>query len=147
MEASSNSDSLHREFVDSVVHFELPARDFQRAKAFYSKVFGWKTQDAETTAGGRYTFLWTTEVDDPSDPNQRPSAPGAINGGMMELRKPYTAPVITIQVDDVSASLRSVARNGGMVVVKRTKMGRLGAFGYFRDSEGNLIGLFEAPKK
>jgi predicted enzyme related to lactoylglutathione lyase len=45
-----------------VVHFELPAKDFSRAKAFYSKVFGWKTFDARTPSGAPYASLVTTKT-------------------------------------------------------------------------------------
>jgi predicted enzyme related to lactoylglutathione lyase len=39
-----------------------------------------------------------------------------------------------------------VENHGGKTVVKRTEMGQYGAYGYFKDTEGNLMGLFEAPK-
>ena len=125
-----------------VVHFEVPAKNIKRAKAFYSQVFGWKTNDAKMPSGDIYTSLMTTEVDE----RMRPKSPGAINGGMMKLQKPYTGPIITIQVDDITSALKSVEKSGGKMVVKRTEMGQYGAFGYFNDTEGNLMGLYEAPK-
>jgi uncharacterized protein len=126
-----------------VVHFEVPAKDVKRAKAFYSQVFGWKTNDSPMPNGDVYTSLMTTPVD---ETQMRPKSPGAINGGMMQLRPPITGPVITIQVDDISKALSSVEKNGGTTVLPRTGMGEYGAFGYFKDSEGNIMGLFEAPK-
>ena len=30
--------------MSSIVHFEIPADDIQRAKAFYSNLFGWKIE-------------------------------------------------------------------------------------------------------
>jgi predicted enzyme related to lactoylglutathione lyase len=30
---------------NSIVHFEIPADDVQRAKTFYEKVLGWKISD------------------------------------------------------------------------------------------------------
>jgi len=133
-----------------VVHFEVPAKNLKRAKAFYSKIFGWKTNDTKMPNGGTYTSLITTEMEayGPFEvvANMRPKHPGAINGGMMKLGKPYSGPVVTIEVDDVAAALKSIEKNGGKTVVKRTQMGEYGAYGYFRDPEGNLMGLFEAPK-
>ncbi len=123
-----------------VVHFEIPAKDLKHAKAFYSQVFGRKMNDTQMPSGDTYTSLITTEMGE----NMRPKAPGAINGGMMKLTKPYTGPIITIQVDDITAALESVENVGGRTVVKRTPMGEYGAYGYFRDSEGNLMGLFES---
>jgi predicted enzyme related to lactoylglutathione lyase len=51
--------------------------------------------------------------------------------------------VVTLQVDDITAALSDVEKNGGKTVTKRTPMGEFGFFGYFHDSEGNLMGLFE----
>ncbi|QQG48800.1 MAG: VOC family protein [archaeon] len=125
-----------------VVHFEVPAKDMKRAKAFYSKVFGWKSNDVEMP-GMEYSLVSTKG----SDEKGRPTSPGSINGGMMKLEKPFTGPVVTLQVDDIAASLRSIEKNGGKTVTKKTSMGDFGAYGYFKDSEGNLMGLFESPSK
>ena len=125
-----------------VGHFEIPAKDMKRARAFYSKVFGWKSSESTMDSGETYTSLMTTEIDE----NNRPKSPGAINGGMVKLRKPFTGPVITIVASDIAASLKLVEKNGGKAVVKRTEMGKFGAYAYFRDSEGNLLGLYEYPK-
>lgn len=66
-----------------VVHFEVPAKDVKRAKAFYSQVFGWKMNDTTMPNGGTYTSLMTTDT---HMQMMRPKNPGAINGGMMKLR-------------------------------------------------------------
>ena len=121
-----------------VVHFEVPAKDMKRAKAFYSQVFGWKHNDVDMP-GSEYALVSTTEV----DKEGRPTTPGSINGGMMKMARPFTGPVITLQVDNVTAALKSVEKHGGKTVTKRTPMGEWGFFGYFRDSEGNLMGLYE----
>jgi predicted enzyme related to lactoylglutathione lyase len=125
-----------------VVHFEVPAKDMKRAKAFYSKVFGWKASDV-AMPDMEYSLVSTTEV----DKDGRPTSPGSINGGMMKMSKPFTGPVITLQVDDIGGALKAVEKHGGKTVTKRTSMGEWGFFGYFKDSEGNLMGLFEMPKK
>jgi predicted enzyme related to lactoylglutathione lyase len=125
-----------------VGHFEIPAKDSKRAKAFYSHVFGWKTSDSTMASAETYTSLQTTAV----DPENRPKSPGAINGGLVKLREPNTAPVITIVADDINASLKLVEKNGGKTVVKRTEMGDYGAYAYFKDTEGNVMGPYEYPK-
>ena len=121
-----------------VVHFEVPAKDLKRAKAFYSQVFGWKHNDVDMS-GSEYALVSTTEV----DKEGRPTTPGSINGGMMKMARPFTGPVITLQVDNITAALKSVENHGGKTVTKRTPMGEWGFFGYFKDSEGNLMGLYE----
>jgi hypothetical protein len=125
-----------------VGHFEIPAKDMKRARAFYSQVFGWKSSESTMESGETYTSLVTTET----DKNNRPKFPGAINGGMIRLREPFSGPVITIVADKIDVSLKLVKKNGGKIVVKRTEMGKYGAFAYFGDSEGNLMGLYEYPK-
>jgi len=125
-----------------VVHFEVPAKDMKRAKAFYSEVFGWKANDVGMP-GMEYSLVSTTEVDKEGNPK----SPGSINGGMMKMVKPFTGPVITLQVDDITLVLKSVETHGGKTVTKKTPMGEWGYFGYFKDSEGNLMGLFQGPTK
>jgi predicted enzyme related to lactoylglutathione lyase len=125
-----------------VGHFEIPAKDFKRAKMFYSQVFGWKINESHMSSGETYTSLQTTEVDS----SNRPKSPGVINGGLVKMRDPNTAPVITIVADDIDASLESVEKNGGKTVVKRTEMEQYGAYAYFMDTEGNVMGLYEYPK-
>ena len=125
-----------------VGHFEIPAKDFKRSKAFYSRVFGWKISESTMASGETYTSLVTTETDSKG----RPRSPGAINGGMVKLGKPHTGPLITLVADDIDASLKLVVKNGGKIIVKRTDMGKYGAYAYFKDPEGNLMGLYEMPK-
>ena len=67
--------------MPKVVHFEIPADDLDRAKNFYSSVFGWKLETTPMPGGGEYTSVMTTPVDEQT---QLPTEPGAINGGMMQ---------------------------------------------------------------
>ena len=39
------------------VHVELHTRDLAKAKAFYSKLFGWKLEDMPMPGGGSYTMI------------------------------------------------------------------------------------------
>lgn len=124
--------------MDRVVHFEIPAEDVARAKGFYGSVFGWKMQDHEM-GGGTYTFVQTVPVDD----RQVPTEPGAINGGLMRRSPETPHPVITIQVDAIDDALRKVQASGGTVVTPRTEVPGMGWFAYFKDPEGNTMGLWE----
>jgi predicted enzyme related to lactoylglutathione lyase len=119
-----------------VIHFELPADDVERAQAFYSEVFGWRMQ---TIPGMGYTLVGTT----PSDERGMPVEPGSINGGMLKRQPPVQAPVITIHVPDVEAALRAVEKRGGQVVGEKMQVGDMGFAAYFRDPEGNVVGLWE----
>src|SRR5262245_6988871 len=120
----------------SVVHFELPADDVTRAERFYRDTFGW---DLRSMPEMSYTMVSTSQVDE----NGRPTEPGAINGGMMQRKAPLTAPVITINVDDIDEALTHVEKNGGKRVIGRQAVGDMGFTGYFADSEGNVVGLWQ----
>ncbi len=126
--------------MGKVVHFEIPADDLPRAKKFYGTVFGWKASDVPEM---EYVMLGTTE----SDENGMPKQPGAINGGMMKRQDPLRHPVVTIDVENIDDALASVKKNGGQVVREKLAIGDMGFTAYFRDSEGNVIGLFQNPSK
>jgi uncharacterized protein len=122
-----------------VVHFEIPAEDLDRAKKFYDSVFGWQISTMPVP-GGEYTSLVTTAVDQQT---QMPTEPGAINGGMMERNEHTPSPVITIDVDAIDDALKEIESRGGSTVQPRTAIEGMGAFAYFKDPEGNVMGLWE----
>jgi len=124
--------------MDKVVHFEIPADDVPRAKAFYGSIFGWELESMDM-GGGEYTIVRTVAVDD----KQMPTEPGAINGGMMQRTADTPAPVLTIGVDSIDDALKQVDTRGGSTVQPRTEIPGMGAFAYFKDSEGNVVGLWQ----
>ena len=123
-----------------VVHFEIPADDLDRAKNFYGSVFGWKLETMSMPGGGEYTAVMTTPVDEQT---QLPTEPGAINGGMMQRDEQTPTPVITIEVEGIDDALKEIESRGGTTVVPRTEIPDMGAYGYFKDPEGNVMGLWE----
>ena len=128
--------------MDKVVHFEIPVDDEARAKEFYGSIFDWDLNDADMGGGATYTTLTTVEVDE----RMRPKEPGAINGGIMKRSSDTPHPVITIQVDAIDDSLKKIEAGGGTVVQPRTPIPNMGAFAYFKDPEGNVMGLFETSR-
>jgi predicted enzyme related to lactoylglutathione lyase len=123
--------------MDKIVHFEIPVDDLARAKSFYGSIFGWGLEDAQ---GMPYTLVRTVPVDE----RQMPTEPGAINGGMMQRSSDVSSPVLTIEVDSVGDALKRVEDAGGGVVQSRQEIPGMGAFAYFKDSEGNTLGLWES---
>jgi uncharacterized protein len=120
---------------DRVVHFEIPYDDGDRARAFYGEAFGW---DLQSWPEGEYTLVTTGPTGESGA-----SEPGFINGGMMKREAPYGSPVIVIAVDDIDASMATVERLGGTTVVAKQPVGDMGWAAYFKDPEGNLMGLFQ----
>jgi hypothetical protein len=51
--------------------------------------------------------------------------------------------VITIEVDGIDDALKKIEAAGGSTVHARTEMLGMGAYAYFKDSEGNVMGLWE----
>ena len=126
--------------MGKVVHFEIPTDDLERAKTFYGSIFGWQLQTMQMGEGGDYTIAMTGPVDEKT---QRPTEPGSINGGIMRRAGSIPAPVITIEVEAIDDSLKQIEAGGGNVVQARTEIPDMGAFAYFTDSEGNVMGLWE----
>jgi hypothetical protein len=123
--------------MDKVVHFEIPADDQAAAKEFYGSIFGWQIQDIPEMD---YTIVITSPVDE----RQYPTEPGAINGGMMKRSADTPSPVITIEVGAIDDTLARIEAAGGSTVRPRTEIPGMGAFAYFKDPEGNTLGLWES---
>ncbi|MGP8125935.1 MAG: VOC family protein [Nitrososphaerales archaeon] len=127
--------------MDSVVHFELPAKDPKRASAFYSKAFGWQFSQYPDF---EYWRIGTTV----SDKDGVPTSPGAINGGMGKKGGALKVLTVTIGVANIDATLKGVSKLGGKVVVKKQAItGGMGFTAYFSDTEGNVIGLYQYPER
>jgi predicted enzyme related to lactoylglutathione lyase len=120
---------------DRVVHFEIPYDDGDRARAFYGEAFGW---DLQSWPEGEYTLVTTGPTGESGA-----KEPGFINGGMMRREAPFGSPVIVIAVDDIDASMATVERLGGTTVLAKQPVGDMGWAAYFKDPDGNLMGLFQ----
>jgi uncharacterized protein len=118
-----------------VVHFEVPFDDADRARAFYKDVFNWQIQSIPEMS---YNLVSTGPSGD-----QGPTEPGYIGGGMLQRQAPVTTPVITMEVDDIDATVVAIEKHGGASVGSKMPVGDMGFAAYFTDSEGNLMGLWE----
>ena len=118
-----------------VVHFEIPYDDQERAHAFYAEAFGWTMVPLPEM---RYVLATTG----PSDEGP-PSEPGFINGGLLERGLPVVGPVVVLDVADIDASLAQIESLGGTTVSAKQPVDDMGYSAYFKDSEGNLMGLWE----
>ncbi|WP_144118865.1 VOC family protein [Catellatospora sichuanensis] len=119
-----------------VVHFELPADDVERARAFYTDAFGWQLD-----AMPEFDYIWVRTV--ATDDRGNPTEPGAINGGMTRREAPVTGPVITVEVEDIDTALAKIVSCGGRVLQERQAVGTMGFTAYIADSEDNTVGLWQ----
>jgi predicted enzyme related to lactoylglutathione lyase len=120
-----------------VVHFEVPYDDADRARGFYSDVFGWAIQPMPEFD---YNFVQTG----PAADSGMPSEPGYIGGGMFQRGAEIGKPIITIEVDDMTKALAAIAAHGGAAVGEVQRVGEMGLAAYFTDSEGNLMGVWQS---
>ena len=126
--------------MDKVVHFEIPVDDAARAREFYGSAFDWDLNEMDMGGGNMYTTVTTTAIDEAT---RQPTEPGGINGGLMQRTGDTPAPVVTIGVDSIDETLKKVEAGGGSTVQPRTEIRDMGAFAYFKDSENNVVGLWE----
>jgi predicted enzyme related to lactoylglutathione lyase len=126
--------------LDKVIFFEIPVDNQKRASKFYHATFDWKMNEIPAM---HYTQVGTVDADR-MGVRGIPKEPGAINGGMVERgEQPTNSPVIYIKVENIDQATALVQKNGGEVIKTKTPVGDFGFAAYFKDTEGNTIGLWQ----
>jgi uncharacterized protein len=114
-----------------VAFFEIVSPDAERARKFYTELFGWQAQ-ADPAMGG-YALVDTQAGED------------AIGGGIGATGAPGEGPSVKIymRVDDLDAYLDRAERLGGKRLVPPTDLpGDYGRCAIFTDPDGNQVGLW-----
>ena len=112
-----------------VVHFELMAKNPERAVTFYQNVFGWQIHKWD----GPVDYWLITSGDD--------STPG-INGAIAQSRGEAMT-VNTVEVDSVDEVATKVEASGGKIVLPKMSVPGVGWLIYCQDSEGIVFGLMQ----
>jgi predicted enzyme related to lactoylglutathione lyase len=109
-----------------VVHFQIAGLDGKKLIEFYRQLFGWEINDNNPFEYG--------EV--------KPEKDG-IGGGVM--KGPMGAAFLTffVQTDDVAAHLERAVKLGATIAVPAQEIPGVGTTGYFKDLDGNIVGLFK----
>lgn len=110
-----------------LVHFEIPAADAGRAKAFWSGVFGWEFGDS-AMPGMEYYMVRTGEEQG-----------GAVYPSEELVGK---GPLVYFDTDDIDASIAKV-RDGGGRADDKQPIPHVGWFARCHDTEGNAFSLFQ----
>ena len=109
----------------SICHVEIPAPDMAKATAFYGDLFGWKM----TPMGDSYTVFGHEGL-----------------GGGLDKDAPVGdgGAVLVIAVDDITAKLAEIDVAGGEELSPKHAIagGEHGYCAYFRDPNGNKVGLW-----
>jgi predicted enzyme related to lactoylglutathione lyase len=129
--------------MNPIVHFEMPTEDRKRMADFYTKVFGWKTQQLGEDMGN-YVVATTTD----SDENGMPKKAGAINGGFFQKTddKPAQYPSVVIAVDKIKEHMTNVEKSGGKVLGEPMNIPGIGLYVSFFDMEGNRVGMIQPTR-
>jgi uncharacterized protein len=117
----------------------MPAEDRMRIANFYTKVFGWKTQQLGEDMGN-YVLATTTDSDE-----NGPKKPGSINGGFFQKTddKPAQCPSVVIAVDEIKEHMMNVEKSGGKVLGEPMDIPGVGLYVSFFDTEGNRVGMIQ----
>jgi len=111
--------------------FEIPVKDFARAKAFYEHVFEVELRENRTGSSLMAWFpMWEGTI----------GAAGSLVLG--EGYEPSSSGILVyFTAPDIEATLVRVEEKGGRVLTPKTGIGEFGCIGIFQDVEGNRIGL------
>ena len=124
---------------NKVCFFEIPASDVNKTKAFYETVFDWKI----TLEGAEGAMALTTAA----DKDYNPTEPGGINGGFYKRKSKDDHSSVGVETDSIDTTLEAVKTAGGKVVTPKHAIGEWGFMADFADPEGNVMSLWEKPKK
>ncbi|HEY5123425.1 MAG TPA: VOC family protein [Ignavibacteria bacterium] len=114
--------------MSKVVHFEIPSDNFEKAKSFYSNVFGWKFQQ-----WGDMPYYMTQ-----SGPKDEMGIEGALT-----KKSGYNMSVVnTIGVGNLDEIIEVIKANRGEVFEKMP-IPTIGWFAYFKDPDGNIQGIMQ----
>jgi len=111
-----------------ICYLEIPTTNIPRSVEFYKSVFDWQTRQRGDGA---------TAFDD---------GVGGVSGSWVTGRpfSPNPGLLVYVMVDDITATIKSVTRHGGLIVQPLggdapEKTAR------FADPDGNVLGLYEEP--
>ncbi|WP_421870876.1 VOC family protein [Marinoscillum sp.] len=124
--------------MNPVVHFELPYKNADRAKNFYTNVFGWKLHQYGSEMN-HYITCTTAEKD------VKPGAPaGSIDGGLYPIQ-PGSAehPAFVIGVENIDTASDLIVTHGGQLLSEAHEIPGIGTYRQFSDSEGNKLSLLK----
>ena len=125
--------SKAKKTASSIVWFEIPADDTQRAKAFYNKLFGWKINPLPHMAD--YWHMDTGGADASPD------------GGILKRIHPEHTITSYVSVPSVTKFAAKVEKLGGNICKPKTAVPGMGYFVICQDTEKNTFAIWEMNPK
>lgn len=118
----------------SIVWFEVPADDLNRAKKFYQSMFGWKFAKLPAAINDYWHI-------DTGGPDASP------DGGMIPRMHPQQPITNYVSVPSVTKAAAKVEKLGGTVCKPKTAVPGMGYFAICLDTEGNTFALWEMNER
>lgn len=117
--------------TNAVNWFEIPVKNYERAKAFYATVLGNELQDMpmENTKYGVLPF------------DQEKGVGGAIYETEGAIPSENGTIIYLNGGEDLSVHIDRVEAAGGSIVFPKTEIGENGFIAHIKDTEGNRIGF------
>ena len=134
--------------MSTIVHFEIPADDVERAKKFYNNLFGWNIEKLHNSAGhsqltsvatGQPIEYWRiTTTNDKGDKG--------VGGGIMKRQMPEHHITNYIGVDSVDEYSSKVEKLGGRIFAAKHAVPGMGYFALCSDTENNVFAIWESDE-
>ena len=128
-----------------IVWADIPVTDLKRAMKFYGAVLKHEFIEAEGMPG-----IALPAPEQPGPPDVPPAQmPVAFDLAVVADNKPSTdgCTIYLNSADDPEGMLQRAAEAGGEVLMPVKDMGPMvGSIGFFKDSEGNRIGVHKPPQ-
>lgn len=121
--------------MPTLVHFDIPVDDIDRAIRFYRELFDWKIE--KVPGEMPYYLIETTDI----------NGEKGIGGGMAKRESPGQQISNFIGVSSIDEYLDKVTELGGEVIRPKTPIVGWGFLAICRDTENNTFGLWEEDKK
>ena len=122
--------------MSAVRTFEIHTSDQPASAAFYEATVGW------TFVEHRFGDVTYWEI--------VTGAEGGAAGRMIqragpkpEAGAPVMGAVITVDVADIDAAMKAGQGAGGEIALEKFALPGIGWFGYLKDTDGNVLGLFQ----
>lgn len=116
----------------TIVHFEIPADEPERAIKFYKELFDWKI---EKYPSGEMDYWMINTKDEKGEKG--------VDGGLMKRQDPQQQITNFIDVPSIEEYSKKVERLGGMIVVQKRAVPKFGYFAVCLDTEKNAFSLWE----
>ena len=117
----------------SIIWFEIPADKPERARKFYSKLFGWKINPFPSMPD--YQHIDTGGADASPD------------GGLMKRMHPGQAITQYVLVPSVTRAVAKVEKLGGSICKPKSAVPGMGYFAVCQDTENNTFAVWEINMK